>query len=498
MPNDMHLVTFPIARLALAYLLHSTLLLGGTWLVLRATRLRSWALEERLWKFAVVLPLITAAIPLPPSWSRPLARLNFERVVTPSQKLVPATAPVEVTRHPLVAIGSSPADQTDLPVMDDAARGAQPTVASSEARRFQATPMSRALPTRDAQTFETAPTADTAFLSASVVAGIFYTVVTFLVVGTFHVIRRSIVFRHALRDCRLAEDDPICDVLADVLRRANVRRRVRLLVSTSDRPPAAFGLFRWTIVLPQELIPTLQPDELRALLGHEVAHLARGDAVWLWIGRIACACLAFQPLNFLARGRLRLAAEFLCDDWAVRNSANRFALARCLTRVAEWSARFSPQPVELAAVGAESSLSERVESLIVERPRDDAWNSRARRLFVWTVAMAVACGLARSAPRSSVLAEPPIRVSPVALPDSSTHSQSDAKASWTDALTSLNHETRDLLSDLRRVEQLLKGKTPPNPALAAVAVRLKSRVTALVNDQARLAAMQTSTFKPEE
>lgn len=83
----MHFVTFPIARLALAYLLHSTLLLGGTWLVLRAAHLLSWALKERLWKLAVMLPLITAAIPLPASWSRPLARLNFERAVPPPQKL---------------------------------------------------------------------------------------------------------------------------------------------------------------------------------------------------------------------------------------------------------------------------------------------------------------------------------------------------------------------------------------------------------------------------
>ncbi len=207
-------------------------------------------------------------------------------------------------------------------------------------------------------------------------------------------IRRSIVFRRSLFDCRPSDDEPICDLLTDVLRRANVGRRVRLLVSTSDRPPAAFGLFRWTIVLPQELIPTLQPDELRALLGHEVAHLARGDAVWLWIGRIACACFAFQPLNFLARGRLRLAAEFLCDDWAVRNSANRFALARCLTRVAEWTAQFSPQPVELAALGSRSSLSERVESLIRNRPCADSWDSGHRLLLVWPAALAIACGLA--------------------------------------------------------------------------------------------------------
>ncbi|HEX4070107.1 MAG TPA: M56 family metallopeptidase [Planctomycetaceae bacterium] len=498
MPNDMHLITFPIARLALAYLLHSTLLLGGTWLVLRAARVRSWALEERLWKLAVILPLITAAIPLPPSWSRPLTRLNFERVLPLPQKLEPTTALFEVTRHPVIAIGSSPADQTDLPVMDDAARGAEPNVASSEERRFQATPMSTALPTRDAQTFETAPTGDTAFLSAPVVAGICYTVVSFLVLGALHVIRRSIVFRRSLCDCRPAWGEPICDVLDEVLRRTNVGRRVRLLVSTSDRPPAAFGLFRWTIVLPHELIPTLQPDELRALLSHEVAHLARGDAVWLWIGRIACACFAFQPLNFLARGRLRLAAEFLCDDWAVRNSANRFALARCLTRVAEWSAPFSPQPLELAAVGTESNLSERVESLILERPRDDAWNSGVRRVLVWAVAVAVACGVERCAPRSGLLAEPTSRALQAVVPGSSEHSQPGSKAIWTDTLVSLSHETHDLLSELQQVELLLKRNTPPDPALAAVAVRLKSRVALLVNDQARLAAFQASASRPKE
>jgi bla regulator protein blaR1 len=493
MPSDMHLVTFPIARLALAYLLHSTLLLGGTWLVLRAARVRSWALEERLWRLAVILPLITAAIPLPAAWSRPLAWLNFERVVPSAQNLERDIAPTELKRPSVVAVHVSPVDQTDLPVMDDAARGARLTVASSDERRFPATPMSTTLPTREAQTFETEPTADTAFLSAAVVAGICYTVVTFLVLGTLHVIRRSIVFRRSLRDCRLAEDEPICDVLADVLRRANVGRRVRLLVSTSDRPPAAFGLFRWTIVLPHELIPTLQPDELRALVGHEVAHLARGDAVWLWIGRIACACFAFQPLNFLARGRLRLAAEFLCDDWAVRNSANRFALARCLTRVAEWTAQFSPQPVELAALGSRSSFSERVESLIRSRPRADAWDSGRRRLLVWATTLAIACGLACCAPRTNLLADPVSRVSHVASPGSQERSQLDAQALRAAALESLDKETRELVSELQRVESMLKELTPPDPAVRAVTARLHSRTVRLVNNRARLAARHFST-----
>src|SRR5580704_10830088 len=340
MPNDVNLFAFPIVRLTLAYLLHSTLLLGGTWLFLRVARVRSWALRERMWKLAVIVPLITAAMPLPAAWSRSAGRLSFERFVPELPSAESDVAQVEEPKRvPIVAAGLS-ADVDKTLDVDDAPR-------------------------------------------AAALTAICYTVLTFFILGTLHVIRRSLVFARSLRDCRPVLDESICAVLADVLYRANVRRRVRLLVSAADRAPAAFGIFRWTIVLPQALIPTLKPDELRALLGHEVAHLARGDALWLWIGRILCACCAFQPLNFLARAQLRLAAEFLSDEWAVRNSANRFALARCLTRVAEWSAHLEPQSLELAAVGSRSNLSDRVERLILEPRRTDFWDVGRRRWLVW-------------------------------------------------------------------------------------------------------------------
>jgi hypothetical protein len=64
-----------------------------------------------------------------------------------------------------------------------------------------------------------------------------------------------------------------------------------------------------------------------------------------------------------------VAAEFLCDQWAVRTTANRFALARCLAQVAEWSALFPHRSAALLAIGSRSNLSERIESLISDAPR---------------------------------------------------------------------------------------------------------------------------------
>ncbi len=85
------------------------------------------------------------------------------------------------------------------------------------------------------------------------------------------------------------------------------------------------------------------------------------------------------------------------------------------------------------------------------------------------------------------------RVSHVAGPDSQERSQLDAQAIRAAALESLDLETHDLVSELQRVEILLKRANSPDAAVRAAAVRLHSRTVRLVNDHARLAARQFST-----
>jgi beta-lactamase regulating signal transducer with metallopeptidase domain len=496
MPSNFDLLSFQIARLALAYLLHSTLLLGGTWLFLRAARIRSWALRERVWKLAMILPVITAAIPVPASWTRPAPQLNFEQIVPGLRISDSGVAHVEGHETEPIVAADVASDRSEAINAVRSCRSEEPIpVALNEPP--SAVTLSAELPTPDTKIAETGFAAVRESGGVRVVLGISYSVLAFFIVGTLHVIRRSLVFARSLRNCRPLLDESIQNVLANLLRKANVRRRVRLLQSASDRPPAAFGLVRWTIVLPQALIPTLKPDELRALLGHELAHLARGDALWLWIGRILCACFAFQPLNFLARAQLRLAAEFLCDEWAVRHSANRFALARCLTRVAEWSAHLSSPPLELAAVGPRTNLSERVERLILERCPSDSWDNNRRRWLVWATAFAAAFAVECSAPRTSLLAEPPTPSADADLPVTKSNGGTDADPLLTDALQSLSEETSKLFSELQRVNAILKESPPPDPAIKAIAVRLDSRAAKLANAQAHLARFQAPTTSPQ-
>jgi beta-lactamase regulating signal transducer with metallopeptidase domain len=87
------------------------------------------------------------------------------------------------------------------------------------------------------------------------------------------------------------------------LKQNKIRSKIRLLSSVKQKEPVAYGIFVWTIILPEKIEQRLNKEELKSLLAHEVAHLVRGDVWWLWIGRVLCSCLAFQPLNLLARRR---------------------------------------------------------------------------------------------------------------------------------------------------------------------------------------------------
>src|SRR5262249_23921782 len=139
---------------------------------------------------------------------------------------------------------------------------------------------------------------------------------------------------------------------------------VQLLSAPDDPEPAAFGLARWTIDLPQRAVRDLSKDELRSLLAHELAHLVRGDSLWLCVSRLICSCLAFQPLNQLARREWQRAAEFLCDSWAVSRTGTPLALARCLAEVAGWRLSGKPSAALLTATGRKSGLADRIERLV--------------------------------------------------------------------------------------------------------------------------------------
>ena len=75
MTNSLIQLTEVTLSLGLAYVIHSTLLLIGVAVLLLGLRATSHTLRERLWKLAVVVPLLTSPLqvwtgvaPIPEGW----------------------------------------------------------------------------------------------------------------------------------------------------------------------------------------------------------------------------------------------------------------------------------------------------------------------------------------------------------------------------------------------------------------------------------------------
>ena len=230
--------------------------------------------------------------------------------------------------------------------------------------------------------------------------------------------------------------------------------------------PFACGVFRWTIVLPAGIERELSQAELKALLAHEVAHLVRRDPWWLWLGEVLCTCLAFQPLNFLARRRWQQAAEMLCDDWAVERQVSATSLASCLTRIAEGRLDRRAAQMGLSAVGHSGSLTQRIEWLLRTGRATEPKRPRGRTLAtLLTFAAGLFVGM--YGPRLSFVhsVEAGDDLEAIVAPNESKL--------WND----IDRDLAETLSELARLDLPLSND--PDPEVVSLANSLRERAASL-------------------
>ncbi len=182
-------------------------------------------------------------------------------------------------------------------------------------------------------------------------------------------------------------------------------------------------LFTWGLRQPKVLVPrdaaAWSDERIRIVLGHELAHVCRGD----WAVQLLADCVRsafwFNPLAWIACWRLRLESEHACDDAVLRLgvAAPDYASQLLdLARLFRHSRRsFFPAP----AMARPSDLERRVRVMLNERMD----RSPVGRLSGWLLVLALVAftvpiaGLSLSAARADT---PPVGVSPriadVALP----------------------------------------------------------------------------------
>lgn len=96
-----------------------------------------------------------------------------------------------------------------------------------------------------------------------------------------------------------------------------VGERIGLYASQSLPNPAVIGLWRPRLVVPARLLGSLDAEQLRGILLHELAHVRRHDVAIGWLAALVCAVHWFNPMMWLALGRMRADRELACDELAM-------------------------------------------------------------------------------------------------------------------------------------------------------------------------------------
>jgi len=144
-------------------------------------------------------------------------------------------------------------------------------------------------------------------------------------------------------------------------RRLHIRRPVRLLESASIAVPTVIGWLRPVVLMPASALAGLAPEQLQAILAHELAHIRRHDYLVNLLQTLVETLLFYHPAVWWLSRRIRAEREHCCDDLAVSLCGDPYTYARALADLE--GLRAPSVPLVLAATGG--SLLGRVRRLVI-------------------------------------------------------------------------------------------------------------------------------------
>jgi GWxTD domain-containing protein len=158
------------------------------------------------------------------------------------------------------------------------------------------------------------------------------------------------------------------DRLRTLTARLRLTRPVVLLESCLAETPVLIGFLRPAILIPAGLLTGMAPDQLEAILLHELAHIRRHDYAVNVMQSLVEGLLFYHPAVWWLSGVVRTERENCCDDAVVALDGDAVGYAAALAALEE---RRSVGEPALAASGG--NLMKRVRRLLEpERPRSVA------------------------------------------------------------------------------------------------------------------------------
>jgi beta-lactamase regulating signal transducer with metallopeptidase domain len=171
-----------------------------------------------------------------------------------------------------------------------------------------------------------------------------------------------------------------------LIERMHVSRSVRLLATDRVDSPSVIGWLRPVILAPVGVLCGLAPEQVEALLAHELAHVRRHDYLVNVLQGIAESLLFYHPAVWWISNQIRAEREHCCDDLAVAASGDVLVYARALAELES----MRPAHFKAALSANDGSLLRRIRRLTnpVAAHRPAGWGA------AWSLGALLLLGIA--------------------------------------------------------------------------------------------------------
>lgn len=147
-------------------------------------------------------------------------------------------------------------------------------------------------------------------------------------------------------------------------RQLHLHEPIELRNSDSCTTPVVVGIVRPVILLPKAVLVNLTTDEVRAVLMHELIHVARKDAIVNLVQGVLGAVYFFHPLVWWANSRLRELREEACDELTIAAmGGERKIYGEAIVKVTEIFGYASP-PLALGVMESKNPAHRRLSRIL--------------------------------------------------------------------------------------------------------------------------------------
>ncbi|MBZ5855809.1 M56 family metallopeptidase [Flavihumibacter profundi] len=135
----------------------------------------------------------------------------------------------------------------------------------------------------------------------------------------------------------------------------NISFSISIWISEKIDTPVILGWLKPAILLPVSALSNLSPDQLEAILIHELAHIKRNDYIWNIFIVLSEVFFYFNPFTHFLIAAIREEREHSCDDWVLQFSYQPQRYANALLQLEKHRINKHSQLI-LAARGSSRNL----------------------------------------------------------------------------------------------------------------------------------------------